>query len=269
MTEKPVSAVTGGTSGIGRAIALALARRGDHVIVLGRNRDRLESVLAEMRRDGDGRHTARALDVADPADMEAFSDLCRSEYGRVDALIASAAIGRSDPKRLPGPTRDLSLAEWEAVIRVNLHGVFLSNKAVLPLMKARGEGVIVNICSSTTPHGLRGRALAPAYSATKFAVAEYSRALAAEMAPHGVRVTAVYPGTVETPLIADTALGAPFGGTMTPESLAEAVLGLIELGGEAEIVDPHILPRPAPRRQAGAAPDREYFEAENRNGHAD
>jgi 3-oxoacyl-[acyl-carrier protein] reductase len=251
-----VSAVVGGSRGIGRALAKRLAARGGHVVVVGRDRERVDATWRELVELGpDGRHMALSLDVASPQDMQRLAAVCSDEYGRVDLLVVSALTAGYEG--LPPATRDLPLAAWQRSLDVNLNGVFLANRAVLPMMLAQGEGEIVNVCSSTTPHGLAGRALAPAYSAAKFAVAEFSRMLAAEVANEGVRVTALFPGPVETPLIENTVLSALFGGRVGAENFADAVLGLIEASGDAFAVDPHILPM----RVAGRAIDQGVKEA--------
>ena len=137
---------------------------------------------------------------------------------------------------------ELALAEWEAVLSVNLHGVFLSNTAVLPAMIEQGEGDIVNLCSATTPSGLRGRPFAQAYCASKFAAAEFTEVLAREVEDLGVRVRAIFPGPVETPLIQNTVLDSPFGGRVGASGFADSVLDLLDLGPELSIRTPHILP---------------------------
>lgn len=258
-----VCVVTGASSGIGQSLALAMARRGDLVLAIGRSAERLAATAALLSVAGPGAHRALQLDVASEAGMAVL----RAEVealGRVDVLIASAAVGRGlGGRALPWPTAELPLADWQAMVDVNLHGVFLANMAVLPLMRARGDGDIVNICSSTTPRGLRGTALAPGYAATKFALAEMGRVLAEELGPEGVRVRTIFPGPVETPLIRDTLLDGPFGGRISETSFATALLGLLDLGrgnqdggdqdGGGSVVDPHVLPVPVRGRGARGA----------------
>ena len=236
-------------------MALALARRGDLVVAIGRNADRLATLQCELAQASPAAHHILKLDVADPAQISQLRRLLEDDLGRADLLIASAAVGRGlGGRALPWPTADLPVADWQAMVDVNLHGVFLANMAVLPLMLAQGDGDIVNIGSSTTPRGLRGTALAPAYAATKFALAEFGRTLDAEVGPDGVRVRTIFPGPVETPLIADTLLDGPFGGRISEASFTQALLGLIDLGPAAALIDPHILPVPVrggPRGRKG------------------
>lgn len=256
MTSQSVAVVTGGTSGIGQAIACALAARGDDVIIVGRNPTRLQDTLSMLKAaNPGGRHQAATLDVGRPEDMAALADLCRRDYGGVDILVASAGVGQSEGgRRLPPATRDLPLDEWLAVLQVNLHGVFLSNTALLPLMQEQGGGTIINIGSSTTPNGLRGQPLAPAYCASKFAMSALTRSLAEEAAASdsGVQISVVYPGSVATPLISDTLLDGPFGGSISAEHFAAAVVQLIDLGQDVALPDPHLLPMPTRKRRRTA-----------------
>lgn len=247
LTSGKVAVVTGATSGIGRALALALAKRGDVVVGIGRNPDR----LAALKSDLGSPHRVLSLDVASPGDMAELATIL-AEIGRVDLLVASAVLGRTGGESaLPPRARDLPLADWQAMMDVNLHGVFLANQAVLPLMRAAEDGDIVNIGSAITPHGQKGQALALAYSATKFALTAYGHALAEELSSEGIRIHTILPGTVDTPLIAGTALGASFGGSMSPENFATALLGLVDLGQDVLVPDPYILPVPRPARLVG------------------
>jgi NAD(P)-dependent dehydrogenase (short-subunit alcohol dehydrogenase family) len=255
MHENPegprVGVVTGATSGIGRALAIELARRGWLVVAVGRTPSRIESLRSDLASAGAAQHRVLSLDVASEADMGELRRLLEEDIGRADLLVASAVLGRTGSSVLPPRTRDLPLADWTAMVNVNLHGVFLADQAVLGLMRSQGDGDIVNVASSTTPHGLRGTPLAPAYCAAKFAIAAMGHTLARELAAEGVRIRTVFPGSVDTPLIADTMLDGPFGGRMRPESFATALLGFIELGREMELPDPHLLPVPQGGRGRG------------------
>ena len=240
-----VSVIVGASSGIGRALARALARRDGSVVGIGRNSERLADTLAELRQCGpNGKHRCYALDVSVEDDMRRLAGECAAHYGAVDLLVVSAAV--SGYEGLPPATRDLPLAAWQRAIDVNLHGPFLANRAFLPMMLERGQGDILNICSSTTPHGLRGRPLVPGYSASKFALAAFTQALADEVAGSGVRVNALFPGAVDTPLIAGTALASAYGGSIDPDNLAEAIVRLLQVTEGASTPDPHMLPMSKP-----------------------
>jgi len=244
-----VAVVTGATSGIGRAMALALAARGDRVLALGRSPEKLTAIKTELDAAGArSDHAALGLDVSSEADMAALRARVE-EIGRVDLLVASAAVGRGlSSGTFPPPTAALPLAHWQAQVEVNLHGVFLANMAVLPLMLAQEDGDILNIGSSTTPRGLRGTALAPAYAATKMALAQFGRDLDAEVAERGVRVRTVFPGPVETPLIKGTALDGPFGGRIKDTGFTETLLAMLDFPDDMALMDPHILPVPSRKK---------------------
>lgn len=251
MARQPRAAVvTGGSSGIGFAVARALAAAGWRLAVVGYDAGRSAEAARAL---GDG-HLGLALDVTREDDMRVMVARALDRFGRIDLLVASAGTGRrrGSERTMPYPTDSLPLDEWRAVLDVNLTGVFLSNRSVLPAMIAAGRGHIVNVCSSTTPHGLRGRPLAQAYSASKFAVVGFSRALAAEVADHGVRVDVLHPGAVATPLVRDTLLAQPFGGAMASDSFAAAVLGLVELPPRIRVPQPHVIPFRGGLRRARA-----------------
>lgn len=241
-----VAIVTGGSGGIGQAIAIALAQAGYSVTVVGTNGQRLDTTLARM-----AQHSAPelllglVLDVRQEADMQAMVEQTMARFGRVDLLVTSAGLGKkSDSARvIPHPTASLPLEEWQEVIGVNLTGVFLSNRAVLPPMLEQGQGHIVNICSSTTLHGLRGQPYAPAYCASKFGVVGLTESLAAEVSEAGIRVQAIFPGPVVTPLVAQTALLKLFHHrAISPEHFARSVVALVQQPPDAIVIHPHLLP---------------------------
>jgi 3-oxoacyl-[acyl-carrier protein] reductase len=258
----PVAVVTGGSSGIGQAVALTLARRGYRLAIVGRTPARLEQTLellgaaSESIGQSDARHLALNLDVDVEADMQSMAERTVERFGRIDVLVASAGLGKhAESERLmPHPTARLPLAEWNHVLGVNLRGVFLSNRAVLPSMRAQGAGHIINVCSSTTPRGLRGTPFGPAYCASKFGVVGFTEALAAEVAGQGIRVQAIFPGPVTTPLVDQTLLARPFGGAISAEAFADAIVALLETPRDTILIHPHVLPfRGAFGKTAGAS----------------
>jgi NAD(P)-dependent dehydrogenase (short-subunit alcohol dehydrogenase family) len=243
MRQGHVSIIIGGSRGIGQALARALASRGGSVFVIGRNAERINATVKDLGSLGSGQHIGRALDASAPDDMNEMAAVCADKYGRVDLLVFSAVTSAKDgASQLPPQILDLPIADWGKALNVNLHGAFLANKAVLPLMIRQGGGDILNVGSALTRRGMRGRAHAAAYAATKFALAAFTHSLASEVREHGVRVNIVFPGTVSTPLIERTALAVEFEGQMTAEHFAQALIDLLQLPADCMPADPHILP---------------------------
>jgi len=183
--------VTGGASGIGRAVATMLAEEGAVVVVV----DRDEALLletCEIIEAGGGR--ARAL-AADVTDLEALSEIAatiETTTGSLDVLVTSAGIQRY------GDVVETSLAEWNEVFSVNVTGVFTAAKATLPSLRRSGSGAIV-VVSSVQAYVAQNRVAA--YSASKGALNALTRAMAIDEASHGVRVNSVSPGSVDTPML--------------------------------------------------------------------
>lgn len=243
-----VAIVTGASSGIGRAVSVALAQTGFHVTIVGRTPRYINAALEELHKlsttNSGPSHIGLALDVTREDDMREMVDRTLHSFGRIDLLVASAGLGKKygSERVIPYSTASLPPDEWEEVIGVNLTGTFLSNRAVLATMMSQRSGHIINICSSTTPHGLRGRPYAAAYSASKFGVVGLSESLAAEVASCGIRVQAVFPGAVETPLVDKTHLAKPFGGAIAAANFSRAIMYLVMQPFDTTIIHPHILP---------------------------
>lgn len=185
-----VAVVVGGTSGIGRALALGLAEAGADVVATGRREDLVRQVAAEIEAKG-RRSLPMACDVEDLASLERLRDACVSTLGGVDILIAAA--GRT--QRVP--SLQMTDEEWARVIDTNLNGVFRTCRVFAPPMIAKGRGRIITIASLSSFVGLFEVA---AYTASKAGVAGLTRALAVEWAKHGVNVNAIAPGLFKTDL---------------------------------------------------------------------
>ena len=183
--------VTGGGSGIGLAAALAAARQGAHVAICDIDAQAAQAAADRVRAEG-VRALALPLDVTDAAALEEAGARVRAELGEPDGLIASAGISR------PEPAEDLSDENWAAVIGVNLTGVFLTCQTIGRQMISRGRGSIVTIASLDALGGHAGRAH---YCASKYGVVGLTMTLALEWGRLGVRVNAVAPGAVDTPLL--------------------------------------------------------------------
>lgn len=241
-----IAIVTGGSGGIGQAIAIALAREGYGVTVVGTSRKGIDNSLALMAPYGSSnRLLGLQLDVRKASDMEEMTSQTLERFKRLDLLVTCAGIGKKigSTRVIPHPTASLPLEEWQDIIDVNLTGVFLSNRAVLPPMLAQGSGQIINICSSTAVHGLRGQPYAPSYCASKFGVVGFTEALAAEVETQGIRVQAIFPGPVLTPLVDKTALLRLFHNrAISPEHFASSLVELIKQARDSIVIHPYLLP---------------------------
>lgn len=185
-----VALVTGAAGGIGRAIAAELARAGARVGLLDLDGAAAEDAAAALRAEG-AEAVATACDTTDPASIAAAFAATRAALGDAAILVNNAGVLR------PGPLADLPIAQWNALMAVNLTGYLACAQAVRPQMIARGSGAIVHIASiaATNPQPRSG-----AYSPSKAGVAMLSRQLALEWGPEGIRSNVVSPGFVRTPL---------------------------------------------------------------------
>jgi NADP-dependent 3-hydroxy acid dehydrogenase YdfG len=185
-----VALVTGASSGIGRATALALAGAGARVAAVARRADRLDALVAEIS-DAGGEATAVEADVTDEAAITAAVRSTHGRWGRLDMLVNNAGV------MLLGPIEGADTAEWRRMLSTNALGLMYPTHAALPLMRAAGRGHIVNVSSVA---GRTARAGVGAYNASKWAVNAFSEALRQECVPHHIRVTVIEPGIVATEL---------------------------------------------------------------------
>jgi clavulanate-9-aldehyde reducatase len=185
-----VVAVTGASSGIGEATALACARAGAAVALAARRVERIEALAKRIEGEG-GRAIAVPTDVGDEAQANAFVERAHGELGRLDVLVNNAGV------MLLGPIENAPTEEWRQMIHANVFGVLYCTHAALPLMHAQGSGHIVNVSSVA---GRVARAGSGVYNLTKFGVGAFSESLRQEAVPIGVRVTLIEPGAVATEL---------------------------------------------------------------------
>jgi NADP-dependent 3-hydroxy acid dehydrogenase YdfG len=191
MAEQPlagrVAAITGASSGIGEATALALSRAGAAVALGARRRDRLDEIASRA----EGPCSVHELDVTDERQARGFVEAAHREHGGLNALINNAGL------MLLGPVDGADTSEWRRMLDVNLWGMLVCTHAALPLIARSGGGDIVNVSSVA---GRRADAGAAVYNMTKFGVHGFSEALRQEALHVGIRVTTVAPGFVETEL---------------------------------------------------------------------
>lgn len=182
--------VVGGTTGIGRALALGLADAGADVAATGRRQALVDEIATAI--EAKGRRSLRvAADVSDAASLGALRDACLHAFGKVDIVVAAAGV----TKRVS--SLDMDEADWQRIIETNLSGTLRTYRAFAPAMMARGSGRLIGIASLASFVGLMEVA---AYTASKSGVAGLTRALAVEWAQHGVTVNAIAPGVFETDL---------------------------------------------------------------------
>jgi len=230
--------VTGGGSGLGLAIARGLAQAGAHVVINGRDRARLEAAAAELARDGYAVATA-AFDVTEAAAVGAAIAALERD-SPLDILVNNAAVNRR------GPLDTFGADEWRALMATNLDGPFFVARAVIPGMKARRRGKIINLCSLASDIG---RPNIVPYAASKGGVRMLTRALAVELAPHNIQVNGIAPGFFRTEmnaaLLADAEFSAwvarrtPAGRWGEPPEIAGAAVFLASAA--ADYVTGHLL----------------------------
>ena len=226
--ENKVALVTGGGSGIGRACALAFAREGAKVVVAD-VMERGGEETVQMIREAGGESIFVKTDVSKAADVEALVKRAVDTYGRLDCGINNAGI-----EGINAPTADYTEENWNRVININLKGVWLCMKYEIPEMQKQGGGAIVNMASVAGLVGFQGM---PAYCASKGGIIQLTKVAALEYAKAGIRVNAVCPGVIRTPMVerltggnpeteAQFTVMEPVGRMGTPEEIAESVVWL-------------------------------------------
>lgn len=212
--------ITGAGKGIGKAVAIALAKEGVNVILLARTQSDVDEVAKEVNTFG-VKSLALTADVADINSVNNAIEKAFSEFKSIDILINNAGIAAF------GNFLELEPAAWERIIQVNLMGTYYVTRAVLPNMIERQTGDIINISSTA---GLNGNALTSAYSASKFAVLGLTDSLMQEVRKHNIRVTALTPSTVATDMAKELKLtdGNP-DKVMQSEDIAELIIAQLKL----------------------------------------
>jgi NAD(P)-dependent dehydrogenase (short-subunit alcohol dehydrogenase family) len=190
-----IAVVTGGTAGIGLHAAVLLARRGATVVVVSRSPARVHSAIEQVNAEVPGaKCIGLACDVSVASEAERLGAFVEDKYGRVDIVVAAAGVLRVSGGQIRS-LQDTPLEDYEEIIRINLTGTYLTNRAFLPLMLRQQSGFVINLSSTS---GRKGYAFDTCYCASKFGVIGMTEALAHELRPRGIRVCAVLPGAIET-----------------------------------------------------------------------
>jgi NAD(P)-dependent dehydrogenase (short-subunit alcohol dehydrogenase family) len=233
MSPSTTAIVTGATHGIGRATAFALGRAGYRVGVCARTAAKVDSLVAELRAAGI-EAAGRAADVSDADQVTSVVEHVSKELGEIGVLVNNAGV------LIARPIEELTLADWDATMATNLRGLFLMTRAVLPPMRARGRGDIVNVASLAARNGFVGGS---AYVASKHAVLGFGRALMLELRKEGIRVVTVCPGSVDTGMLRDQPmLKSDPAHILRPEDVAGTILHALGLPARALVSEVDIRP---------------------------
>ncbi len=229
--------ITGGGSGVGRAVALKLATQGWRAAILGRHAETLQETIRLAGDDG-ARLTFYVCDIGDPAAVAAVGAQILAAWGEVEVLVNAA--GTNAPRR---SLAELASADYHALIAANLHGAYYCTQAFLPAMRRRGNGTIINIVSDAGKQA--SPKAGPAYVMSKFGLAGLTQSINAEERAHGIRACALFPGDIDTPLlnkrpqVPDAAARARM---LRPEDVADCVLFC--LGQPPHVIVEELLVRP-------------------------
>ncbi|HKS08656.1 MAG TPA: SDR family oxidoreductase [Pyrinomonadaceae bacterium] len=230
--------VTGGTKGIGLAIARAFMAAGVNVSISARREDEIEKIVAELNRFGAGRCVGFVCDVRDEAQVKSFFAGTVEKFGGVDILVNNAGIG------IFAPVESTSGADFRAVIETNLCGVFYCCHEAIPLMKQRGGGYIINISSlaGANPHPKMA-----AYNASKFGLNGFSEALMQEVRHDNIKVSYIMPGSVNTEFGGDEPSDEK-SWQLQPEDIASVVMDLLQYPDRALASRIEIRPSRPPKK---------------------
>ena len=223
LTDK-VALVTGGTRGIGLAIARSLLARGARVIICGKSAQGASDAVAALGGPADSRLAGMACDVRDYGQVRALIGAVERTFGGLDILINNAGVGKYCN------VTELTPDDWGVMLETNLSGVFYCCREAIPLMKRRGGGYIINIGSLAGKNAFPGGA---AYNATKFGLIGFSEALMQEVRFDHIRVSYVMPGSVNTAFGGSGARESAADWKLKPEDVASVVINLLEMAPRA------------------------------------
>lgn len=232
MLKDQVAVITGASRGIGKEIASQLAEEGVRLALLGSSED-IHHTKEELERKGFSNILSFTADVSNENDIDHVIQATRNAFGRVDILINNAGVGQFKS------VEKLTVEEWQKTFEVNVQGVFLASKAVLPLMKKQQFGTIVTVASDVSRYTIPEGSL---YTATKYAVQGFMGSLAQEVREHGIRVGTVNPGMVDTYFANGTQGHPEKEDWLKVQDIAEAVVYMVQAPKHMVIDELHIHP---------------------------
>jgi 3-oxoacyl-[acyl-carrier protein] reductase len=230
---KPAALVTGATEGIGKATAFALGRSGHRIGVIARTEAKILQLVTHLKEEGIEAAGA-AADVGRPDEVEKAIDELKHALGEIDVLVNNAGV------LIAKPFEELTLDDWDTTMATNLRSLYLVTRAVLPAMRRRKTGTVVNVASLAGRNGFVG---GTAYTASKHAVLGFSRSLMLEARKDNVRVITICPGSVDTGMLRDQAmLKSDPERILKPEDVADTILQAVTLPPRAMVSELDIRP---------------------------
>ena len=221
--------ITGGSRGIGKAIALALAEEGVNVAITGRNEEKLKAVVQEIEQKG-VKSAYAVFDITSKTEGYGALEKLQKDFGKIDVLVNNAGIAAF------GGILEMEDEKWEEIVKTNLFGAYYVVKAVVPSMVERKTGDIINISSTA---GLKGNAMTSAYSASKFGLIGMSESMMLELRKQNIRVTTLMPSTIASDMSKEVLKitdGNPEK-VLQPEDFAELVVDLLKLNKRAMLAN--------------------------------
>ena len=224
-----IALITGGSRGIGKAIALALAKEGVNVAITGRNEEKLKEVVQEIERKG-VKSAYAVFDITSKTEVYGALEKLQKDFGKIDILVNNAGVAAF------GGILEMEDEKWEEIVKTNLFGAYYVVKAVVPSMVERKTGDIINISSTA---GLKGNAMTSAYSASKFGLIGMSESMMLELRKQNIRVTTLMPSTIASDMgkeVLKITDGNPEK-VLQPEDFAELVVDLLKLNKRAMLAN--------------------------------